>query len=70
MTQFVFDPLCFPDREGTGGFIEPKWLAYGEVNNGWFAMWGAARAIGPNRNLPPVIQKRCQKLMMGSVDIK
>ncbi|KAJ6674501.1 CHLOROPHYLL A/B BINDING PROTEIN [Salix viminalis] len=34
-------PLGLSDPEGTGGFIEPKWLAYGEIINGrppipWF----------------------------------
>nr|GEV27079.1 chlorophyll a-b binding protein 8, chloroplastic [Tanacetum cinerariifolium] len=28
--DFGFDPLGLSDPEGTGGFIEPKWLAYGE----------------------------------------
>lgn len=42
-----FAPLGLSDPEGTGGFIEPKWLAYGEVINGRFAMLGAAGAIAP-----------------------
>ncbi|GAB4859286.1 Chlorophyll a-b binding protein 8, chloroplastic [Ancistrocladus abbreviatus] len=45
--DFGFDPLGLSDPEGTGGFIEPKWLAYGEVINGRFAMLGAAGAIAP-----------------------
>ncbi|KAJ6680654.1 CHLOROPHYLL A/B BINDING PROTEIN [Salix purpurea] len=32
--DFGFDPLGLSDPEGTGGFIEPKWLAYGEIING------------------------------------
>ncbi|KAG6590140.1 Chlorophyll a-b binding protein 8, chloroplastic, partial [Cucurbita argyrosperma subsp. argyrosperma] len=35
------------DPEGTGGFIEPRWLAYGEVINGRFAMLGVIGAIAP-----------------------
>lgn len=45
--DFGFDPLGLSDPEGTGGFIEPKWLAYGEVFNGRFAMLGAVGAIAP-----------------------
>ncbi|KAG9129095.1 hypothetical protein Leryth_019822 [Lithospermum erythrorhizon] len=45
--DFGFDPLGLTDPEGTGGFIEPKWLAYGEIINGRFAMLGAAGAIAP-----------------------
>ncbi|KAL7103897.1 hypothetical protein ACP275_08G209400 [Erythranthe tilingii] len=45
--DFGFDPLGLSDPEGTGGFIEPKWLAYGEIINGRFAMLGAAGAIAP-----------------------
>ncbi|KVI08742.1 hypothetical protein Ccrd_012865 [Cynara cardunculus var. scolymus] len=45
--DFGFDPLGLSDPEGTGGFIEPRWLAYGEVINGRFAMLGAAGAIAP-----------------------
>ncbi|KAK1295732.1 hypothetical protein QJS10_CPB15g01259 [Acorus calamus] len=29
--DFGFDPLGLSDPEGTGGFIEPKWLAYGAI---------------------------------------
>ncbi|KAF7833572.1 chlorophyll a-b binding protein 8, chloroplastic [Senna tora] len=45
--DFGFDPLGLSDPEGTGGFIEPRWLAYGEIINGRFAMLGAAGAIAP-----------------------
>lgn len=45
--DYGFDPLGLSDPEGTGGFIEPKWLAYGEVFNGRFAMLGAVGAIAP-----------------------
>ncbi|KAL0406604.1 UNVERIFIED_CONTAM: Chlorophyll a-b binding protein 8, chloroplastic [Sesamum latifolium] len=45
--DYGFDPLGLSDPEGTGGFIEPKWLAYGEIINGRFAMLGAAGAIAP-----------------------
>lgn len=45
--DFGFDPLGLSDPEGTGGFIEPKWLAYGEVINGRYAMLGAVGAIAP-----------------------
>lgn len=39
--------------EGTGGFIESRWLAYGEIIiNGTFAMLGAAGAIPPETALP------------------
>uniref|UniRef100_A0A6N2MXH4 Chlorophyll a-b binding protein, chloroplastic n=1 Tax=Salix viminalis TaxID=40686 RepID=A0A6N2MXH4_SALVM len=43
--DFGFDPLGLSDPEGTGGFIEPKWLAYGEIINGRYAMLGAVGAI-------------------------
>ncbi|CAA2997215.1 chlorophyll a-b binding 8, chloroplastic [Olea europaea subsp. europaea] len=36
--DYGFDPLGLLDPEGAGGFIEPKWLAYGEVVNRRFAM--------------------------------
>lgn len=45
--DYGFDPLGLSDPEGTGGFIEPKWLAYGEVINGRYAMLGAVGAIAP-----------------------
>ncbi|ERN19025.1 hypothetical protein AMTRI_Chr10g233450 [Amborella trichopoda] len=45
--DYGFDPLGLSDPEGTGGFIEPKWLAYGEVINGRYAMLGAIGAIAP-----------------------
>ncbi|CAN6450554.1 unnamed protein product [Victoria cruziana] len=45
--DFGFDPLGLSDPEGAGGFIEPRWLAYGEIINGRFAMLGAAGAIAP-----------------------
>uniref|UniRef100_A0A6N2MDD5 Chlorophyll a-b binding protein, chloroplastic n=1 Tax=Salix viminalis TaxID=40686 RepID=A0A6N2MDD5_SALVM len=45
--DFGFDPLGLSDPEGTGGFIEPKWLAYGEIINGRYAMLGAVGAIVP-----------------------
>lgn len=45
--DYGFDPLGLSDPEGTGGFIEPRWLAYGEIINGRFAMLGAAGAIAP-----------------------
>eukprot|EP00258_Populus_trichocarpa_P025580 XP_024441599.1 photosystem I chlorophyll a/b-binding protein 3-1, chloroplastic-like [Populus trichocarpa] len=45
--DFGFDPLGLSDPEGTGGFIEPKWLAYGEIINGRYAMLGAVGAIAP-----------------------
>lgn len=45
--DFGFDPLGLMDPEGAGGFIEPSWLAYGEIINGRFAMLGAAGAIAP-----------------------
>ncbi|CAH8262292.1 unnamed protein product [Arabidopsis lyrata] len=31
--DYGFDPLGLSDPEGTGGFIEPRWLAYGEIIN-------------------------------------
>ncbi|KAK3405106.1 hypothetical protein EUGRSUZ_K01362 [Eucalyptus grandis] len=45
--DFGFDPLGLSDPEGTGGFIEPRWLAYGEIINGRFAMLGAVGSIAP-----------------------
>ncbi|KAL6323638.1 hypothetical protein AAG906_039234 [Vitis piasezkii] len=45
--DYGFDPLGLSDPEGTGGFIEPRWLAYGEVINGRYAMLGAVGAIAP-----------------------
>lgn len=45
--DYGFDPLGLSDPEGTGGFIEPRWLAYGEIINGRFAMLGAVGAIAP-----------------------
>ncbi|KAF3621391.1 Chlorophyll a-b binding protein 3, chloroplastic [Capsicum baccatum] len=45
--DYGFDPLGLSDPEGTGGFIEPKWLAYGEIFNGRCAMVGAIGAIAP-----------------------
>lgn len=45
--DYGFDPLGLSDPEGTGGFIEPRWLAYGEVFNGRCAMVGAIGAIAP-----------------------
>lgn len=39
--DFGFDPLGLSDPEGPGGFIEPRWLSYGEIINGRFAMLGA-----------------------------
>ncbi|KAJ0989736.1 hypothetical protein J5N97_008092 [Dioscorea zingiberensis] len=42
-----FDPLGLSVPEGTRGFIELKWLPYGEVINGRFAMLGAFGAIAP-----------------------
>ncbi|XP_010252884.1 PREDICTED: chlorophyll a-b binding protein 8, chloroplastic [Nelumbo nucifera] len=45
--DYGFDPLGLSDPEGAGGFIEPNWLAYGEIINGRFAMLGAAGAIAP-----------------------
>lgn len=45
--DYGFDPLGLSDPEGTGGFIEPKWLAYGEVINGRFAMLGAVGSLAP-----------------------
>ncbi|MQL85216.1 hypothetical protein Taro_017722 [Colocasia esculenta] len=40
-SDYGFDPLGLSDPEGPGGFIEPRWLAYGEVINGRYAMLGA-----------------------------
>ncbi|KAG8070164.1 hypothetical protein GUJ93_ZPchr0006g41033 [Zizania palustris] len=45
--DFGFDPLGLSDPEGTGGFIEPRWLAYGEVFNGRTAMMGVVGMIAP-----------------------
>ncbi|XP_078154395.1 PSI type III chlorophyll a/b-binding protein [Carex rostrata] len=45
--DYGFDPLGLSDPEGTGGFIEPKWLAYGEIINGRYAMLGVVGAIAP-----------------------
>nr|GMD87609.1 chlorophyll A-B binding protein 8, chloroplastic [Ipomoea batatas] len=45
--DYGFDPLGLSDPEGPGGFIEPRWLAYGEVINGRYAMMGAVGAIAP-----------------------
>jgi light-harvesting complex I chlorophyll a/b binding protein 3 len=45
--DYGFDPLGLSDPEGTGGFIEPKWLAYGEIINGRYAMMGVVGAIAP-----------------------
>ncbi|KAF5197772.1 Chlorophyll a-b binding protein [Thalictrum thalictroides] len=45
--DYGFDPLGLSDPEGAGGFIDPNWLAYGEVFNGRFAMLGAVGAIAP-----------------------
>ena len=45
--DYGFDPLLLSDPEGTGGFIEPRWLAYGEVINGRYAMLGAVGIVAP-----------------------
>ncbi|VAI56523.1 unnamed protein product [Triticum turgidum subsp. durum] len=45
--DFGFDPLGLSDPEGTGGFIEPRWLAYGEIFNGRTAMMGVVGMIAP-----------------------
>lgn len=45
--DFGFDPLGLMDPEGAGGFIDPKWLPYGEIINGRFAMLGASGMIAP-----------------------
>jgi light-harvesting complex I chlorophyll a/b binding protein 3 len=45
--DYGFDPLGLMDPEGPGGFIEPGWLAYGEIINGRYAMLGAVGAIAP-----------------------
>ncbi|XP_006647025.2 chlorophyll a-b binding protein 8, chloroplastic [Oryza brachyantha] len=45
--DFGFDPLGLSDPEGTGGFIEPRWLAYGEVFNGRTAMMGVVGMVAP-----------------------
>ncbi|KAE8676305.1 hypothetical protein F3Y22_tig00111621pilonHSYRG00503 [Hibiscus syriacus] len=47
--DYGFDPLGLSDPEGTGGFIEPKWLAYGEIINGRYAMfqdWSNSGSMG------------------------
>lgn len=45
--DYGFDPLGLSDPEGPGGFIEPKWLAYGEVINGRYAMLGSVGIMAP-----------------------
>ncbi|KAH9312957.1 hypothetical protein KI387_027992 [Taxus chinensis] len=45
--DYGFDPLGLMDPEGPGGFMEPGWLAYGEIINGRYAMLGALGAIAP-----------------------
>ncbi|WP_411024275.1 chlorophyll a/b-binding protein, partial [Salmonella sp. s58953] len=45
--DYGFDPLGLSDPEGTGCFIEPKWLAYGEVFNGRTAMLGPVGCLAP-----------------------
>jgi light-harvesting complex I chlorophyll a/b binding protein 3 len=45
--DYGFDPLGLMDPEGTGVFIDRKWLPYAELINGRFAMLGAAGAIAP-----------------------
>ncbi|XP_028119107.1 photosystem I chlorophyll a/b-binding protein 3-1, chloroplastic [Camellia sinensis] len=45
--DYGFDPLGLSDPEGTGGFIEPRWLAYGEIFNGRTAMVGSIGCIAP-----------------------
>ncbi|KAA8524926.1 hypothetical protein F0562_011436 [Nyssa sinensis] len=45
--DYGFDPLGLSDPEGTGGFIEPRWLAYGEIFNGRCAMVGVVGALAP-----------------------
>lgn len=45
--DFGFDPLGLSDPEGAGGFINPEWLAYGEIMNGRWAMLGAAGCVAP-----------------------
>ncbi|CBI40043.3 unnamed protein product, partial [Vitis vinifera] len=44
--DYGFDPLGLSDPEGTGGFIEPRWLAYGEVINGRFQDWANPGSMG------------------------
>ncbi|KAG6470088.1 chlorophyll a-b binding protein 8, chloroplastic-like [Zingiber officinale] len=45
--DYGFDPLGLSDPEGTGGFIEPRWLAYGEIFNGRTAMMGVVGCLAP-----------------------
>lgn len=45
--DFGFDPLGLSDPEGAGEFIDPKWLTYGEIINGRWAMLGAAGIVAP-----------------------
>lgn len=45
--DFGFDPLGLSDPEGAGGFVDPKWLQYGEIMNGRWAMLGAAGCVAP-----------------------
>ncbi|XP_022769555.1 photosystem I chlorophyll a/b-binding protein 3-1, chloroplastic-like [Durio zibethinus] len=45
--DYGFDPLGLLDPDGPGGFIEPKWLAYGEIINERYAMLGAVGATAP-----------------------
>eukprot|EP00270_Netrium_digitus_P017595 TRINITY_DN64_c0_g1_i5.p1 TRINITY_DN64_c0_g1~~TRINITY_DN64_c0_g1_i5.p1 ORF type:complete len:280 (+),score=47.55 TRINITY_DN64_c0_g1_i5:87-926(+) len=45
--DFGFDPLGLSDPEGAGNFIDPKWLQYGEIFNGRWAMLGASGMIAP-----------------------
>ncbi|CAI7772852.1 unnamed protein product [Closterium sp. NIES-53] len=45
--DFGFDPLGLSDPEGAGNFIDPKWLTYGELINGRWAMLGVAGMIAP-----------------------
>jgi 5-methyltetrahydropteroyltriglutamate--homocysteine methyltransferase len=34
--DYGIDPLGLSDQEGTGPFIQPKWLANGQIINGRF----------------------------------
>jgi len=45
--DYGFDPLGLMDPEGTGVFVDRRWLPYAELINGRFAMLGAAGAIAP-----------------------
>ncbi|CAI5987371.1 unnamed protein product [Closterium sp. NIES-65] len=45
--DFGFDPLGLSNPEGAGNFIDPKWLTYGELINGRWAMLGVAGMIAP-----------------------